>query len=619
MSAQAPIRTTHALSRFTFVVALILVMVVGSNRVVLAQANNVDPEARRLFEQAIEALITNARTGDKDSERLIGVPPALIARFQRKRRTLDDYIAEFVERSFHGTSQPPSLLLADADSSRKLDGEDIVHLITRSAEMGFAPAQFLVPRVTRVPPALRSDRVAWLTTRLNWIRRAADQGYAPALLELGESYYFSNGKPDDVVNRDERKALSLIQRAAEKDYAEAQQFLGQILGKNSFFLDAETQMDRIEALKWFEIALVNGKDTAKLRDDVAFYMTKSEISESRQRARSWLSQREKSGPSNIRLSVRPVEVEDTESSAPIAIRESGCDWTGVEGHQVGLANDELSLMGEEELAAFRWNISTHAPLPLDGEWNINTRYYSVNYSRELLIPTWVQYRIEASDLRNAEIKTAYRTDPRLEATDVASCGDFHHPGFVPGLMAAASHTSRSETSSINAYVLTNAAPRACTLDRGFWRGLDQTVQHWAELEETIYVLTGAIFDHNGDGHRDQNNEIPRINAGKGRVAIPSHFYRIVWNFDKSKVVAIAVPNTDFEIKNNEFESTLDAARVPLEWIESRAGIELIASRSSRRSLRNNPPYQGMWKTVHPLWPIPEDIDIESGLADCTVR
>lgn len=615
---------TRQLARATLVASAFMLAVLvtnGANHAVLAQSNVVDPEARLLFEQAVSAAIANARTGNKDAQRLIGVPPPLIARLMRTRRTLEDRIAEFVRTTFHGSQLPASLSSSNNIPSQLTDWVSIVRDITRSAEMGYAPAQFLVPRITRATTAERRDRVAWNTYRFNWVRRAAEQDYAPALLELGEYYYLSAGTPEDVVKRDEVKALSLIQQAAEADFGAAQAFLGRVHAKQTFLLETAIPIDRIKALKWLEIAATNGVGTAATRSDLAFYMTRVEIGEARRQARNWLAARSK--PSEL---AEPAELRSVDSSRLRAGSEtsvpSSCSFANATASKISAGSSELELNRNEDLAAFARHVAGDIPSQGPGEALYSSRYYLVMYDPGLRAPVWSYHRIDSIDLRPLRSEPAFHTDPRLKAFESAKCEDYEGSQFVPGLMASSKLITRTDSATISTYALTNTAPRACTLDKGLWHGIEIAAKHWAMLEGTIFVTTGAIFDHNDDGRRDPAESMPRLKASGSEnegIAIPSHFYKIYQTFGTSKVLAIAVRNTPGQTTNAEFASVLDASRVPLSWIEQRTGLSFIESRGSRDSLREIPKYRDMWDIIHPLWPLPEGIDIETGLLECRPR
>jgi TPR repeat protein len=105
--------------------------------------------------------------------------------------------------------------------------------------------------------AAEGDRVAqfslgsWLyygTTAtgegVEWIRKAAAQGYPPAEWQTGQLYDFGFGE-----DRDDRQALSWYRRAADHGLAAAQRAVGDF-----YKTGRGVAVDPSEAARWFELA-----------------------------------------------------------------------------------------------------------------------------------------------------------------------------------------------------------------------------------------------------------------------------------------------------------------------------------------------------------------------------
>jgi len=89
-------------------------------------------------------------------------------------------------------------------------------------------------------------------TAVNYYRRAADLGYAPAQTAMGEAYDHGQGVPQNYA-----EALKWYRKAAEQGFAAAQNNLG------SHYLDGRgTAKNRDEALRWFRLAAAHGSVTA---------------------------------------------------------------------------------------------------------------------------------------------------------------------------------------------------------------------------------------------------------------------------------------------------------------------------------------------------------------------
>jgi TPR repeat protein len=119
---------------------------------------------------------------------------------------------------------------------------------------------------------------------LRWWRKAADQGYIKAEFRLGVAYDLGDGVP-----KDEAEAARWYRKAADQGYAEAQFSLGA-----AYRDGAGVQKDNAEAYFWLSLAAtgkVEGmkpEDLAKARDEQAFHLTKTELSQVQERVQKWV-------------------------------------------------------------------------------------------------------------------------------------------------------------------------------------------------------------------------------------------------------------------------------------------------------------------------------------------
>jgi TPR repeat protein len=157
------------------------------------------------------------------------------------------------------------------------------------------------------------------TQALEWIRRAAAQGYAPAEFQMGQSYDFGFGvKQDDraaldwyrkaaehgsaagqrlvadfyrkgrTVSADAREAVRWYRRGADGDDLRAQYELGQM-----HFEGTGVTRDYGSAYVWYSLAagqtplLDNRKGLLELRNIAAARMTPAEVARAAKRVAAW--------------------------------------------------------------------------------------------------------------------------------------------------------------------------------------------------------------------------------------------------------------------------------------------------------------------------------------------
>lgn len=99
------------------------------------------------------------------------------------------------------------------------------------------------------------------------------------------------------------------------------------------------------------------------------------------------------------------------------------------------------------------------------------------------------------------------------------------------------------------------------------------------MKGEIFVITGAVFDRDNDGTRDADNQAQRMqsNNGNTRVAVPSHFYKVIlaprhdlfW-----ETISFLLPHQQ-QTPNND--ATLENAIVSIDEIEALTGIDFLTA------------------------------------------
>lgn len=160
------------------------------------------------------------------------------------------------------------------------------------------------------------------------------------------------------------------------------------------------------------------------------------------------------------------------------------------------------------------------------------------YDDDLRVPIWVSYELtKAEAKRNRVRQDCFRVDPRLSSTDASNCEDYEEPLYDRGHVIPANDLKRRVTALDNSFLFSNMVPQLGNFNRigKVWEKLERKVHYWAIEADGIYVITGSIFDRDGDGRRDSNSDARRM-APTNRVAVPSHFFKIILKIRPSGVM-----------------------------------------------------------------------------------
>lgn len=213
--------------------------------------------------------------------------------------------------------------------------------------------------------------------------------------------------------------------------------------------------------------------------------------------------------------------------APLSGWADICDCD-ISREQVATRDALLHLDAAQQAAANARHLPWGVPVamtPATAEHLLVQSDYILDYD-DLRLPLWVAYRLTAADLVARRPRTeCFRSDPRLPDPAASFCSDYDEPVFDRGHLPNADMT-RSEAAMINTYLFSNMAPQYGNFNRIIWSRLENLVRDWARVRGTIYVISGAVFDRDGDGMRDPDDAAEFVTPLQ-RVAIPSAFYKIL--------------------------------------------------------------------------------------------
>jgi len=156
--------------------------------------------------------------------------------------------------------------------------------------------------------------------------------------------------------------------------------------------------------------------------------------------------------------------------------------------------------------------------------------YVIQYDEDHRVPLWTAYRLDARGLnRTPDRVNCFRQDPRVDSPKASLPGDYDEPQFDQGHLAPSEDMSHNLNQNINSFIMSNMAPQYENFNRVIWKRLETQIRTWAKTRRTVYVISGSVFDHDLDAKPDPASAAKRMKSRSGskRVAIPSHFYKIV--------------------------------------------------------------------------------------------
>lgn len=213
--------------------------------------------------------------------------------------------------------------------------------------------------------------------------------------------------------------------------------------------------------------------------------------------------------------------------------------------------------------------------------------YIINYDADLRVPIWVAYRLREIDLLFGRARTeCFRHDLRIAATASATCGDYSGSGFHRGHLVPNAAMVRSEAAMVNTYMLSNMAPQHPKFNSGIWNSLESRVRKWAVDKGEIYIISGSVFDHDMQLGRDTDASALAASNIANRVAIPSHFYKIIHHTQPDgtiETLTILLPHNN-QSHGSATVQMLTSSITTIDAIEARTGINFFPAYEQAHSV-----------------------------------
>jgi endonuclease G, mitochondrial len=194
------------------------------------------------------------------------------------------------------------------------------------------------------------------------------------------------------------------------------------------------------------------------------------------------------------------------------------------------ADQALMLSAAERAAAtaavFPWG-APQATAPTTHEGPLVQRDYVIDYDDDLFGPVWSADVLGLQPLGGGRVN-CFRADPRIPQ-QTSDPLDYNEAIFDQGHLVPNADMTFGRAAIINTFVMTNMSPQFCQFNRGVWQILESLARRWSERRGRIYVLSGAVFERDGDGVRDADAAAVRMHSrnGKLRVAVPSMYFKIL--------------------------------------------------------------------------------------------
>lgn len=203
--------------------------------------------------------------------------------------------------------------------------------------------------------------------------------------------------------------------------------------------------------------------------------------------------------------------------------------------------------------------------------------FAVMYSGVTKTPLWSAEHLtkkRINDAKKISREDNFHEESRLPKAMRATLSDYSKSGFDRGHLAPNGNMA-TRAQQYDSFSLANIAPQSPRNNRYIWRNIETATRQLALQYGEVYTVTGVTF-------LDQN-----VKTLKGRVLVPSHFYKAVYipslnqagvyfapNDESERIEVISVdslakktgvdvlPSLDHSVKASELDLPLDGSHSP---------------------------------------------------------
>jgi endonuclease G len=152
----------------------------------------------------------------------------------------------------------------------------------------------------------------------------------------------------------------------------------------------------------------------------------------------------------------------------------------------------------------------------------------------------------------------FKEDPLIPTIFCSNLEDFLKSGFDRGHLAPCANHKNSPEEMQDTFFLSNISPQNPQFNRGYWSKLEKHVRDLIMYYQSVEVFTGSLYlsEEDSDGKKWVKYQV----IGENNVAVPTHFFKVLFVQSSTKVEPIAyiVPNEPIDSNTplEQFETTV---------------------------------------------------------------
>lgn len=202
---------------------------------------------------------------------------------------------------------------------------------------------------------------------------------------------------------------------------------------------------------------------------------------------------------------------------------------------------------------------------------VDHKYFKLGYSEKHEVAGWVAYLLTKDMVINQKTgrKNRFKEDKKV-STSSASVSDYKYSGYDKGHICPSADMSFSQEAQDLTFLMSNIAPQIHSFNSGKWKELETKVREWAIENDSIIIISGALFD-----------SIITIIGKKNKVSVPYRFYKVIIDISYPTYKAIG-----FVLENEKLHEDLYNYSMSLSDLETFTGMIFFSDFNQKESIKN---------------------------------
>lgn len=202
---------------------------------------------------------------------------------------------------------------------------------------------------------------------------------------------------------------------------------------------------------------------------------------------------------------------------------------------------------------------------------VDHKYFKLGYSEKHEVAGWVAYLLTKDMVINQKSgrKNRFKEDKKV-STGSASVSDYKYSGYDKGHICPSADMSFSQEAQNLTFLMSNMAPQIHSFNAGKWKELETKVREWAIENDSIIIISGALFD-----------SIITTIGKKNKVSVPYRFYKVIIDISYPTYKAIG-----FVLENEKLNEDLYNYSMSLSDLETFTGMIFFSDFNQKESIKN---------------------------------